>query len=283
MKDKDIIQMDNKEIINKLINYLKIIPIIFFFASTFILGLFFIFPLTHYKFPSENVYSHASYFVISALIMLVLLVVMLIFSKNIIIKVLYFSTSFIFLLIAFLSIIYILVVGYNGYSYTTDPNNYLETDYFVYEKNYFPSEIKEDMKNIKYGYFFDDADINSMEIYLEVTVENEEDLYRYIKNTLKKIGEDNVILMDNPYLNGYKTYYLKGSKINLSLIDGKKTVYGYSTNFFSLNYSLEDKTIIWILSKMPSDVFSYYHESFYFQRFNISVYEEYSFRVSEDN
>lgn len=275
--------MDNKKNINKLINYLKIIPILLFFASTFILGIYFIYPLTHYKFPSENVYSHGSYFIISALIILVLLVVMLILSKNIIIKALYYSTSFIFLLISLFSFLYVLVIGFNGYSYTTDPSNYLETDTFVYEKKYFPSEIKEDMRNIKYGYFFDDTDIHSTEIYLEVTVENEENLYRYINNTLKKIGEDNVTLMDNPYLSGYKTYYLNGSRIDLSLIDGRKPVYGYSTNFFSLNYSLEDKTIIWILSKMPSDVFSYYHESFYFQRFNISVYEEYSFIVSEDN
>ena len=49
----------------------------------------------------------------------------------------------------------VLIGSSSGYSYTRDINNYMMVEKNEEYFNYFPKEIDDNMKDVKYGYFFD--------------------------------------------------------------------------------------------------------------------------------
>ena len=80
----------------------------------------------------------------------------------------------------------VLIGSSSGYSYTRDINNYMIVERNEEYFNYFPKEIDDNMKDVKYGYFFDSNDAYTLELYLEAKFENNELLNTYLNETLNK-------------------------------------------------------------------------------------------------
>ena len=253
---------------NKIACIIAIIPLFFNLLFSYI---YYVIPIFHYKYPVNFIYKDAVIYLLIVTSLLTIIIFLLIkFYKKIYIKI--YTFAFIILsMAAFLNLIYIIIDSFNGHSYTTDINNYLITEYDHQYQKYLPENITKDMHDVKYGYFFEDADCHSYEIFLEAKFDNKETAHKYLNETINKIGIKNLRVEDNRYSPNFKTYYLKYSLWDLE--DMGDNNYSYTINLFSISYSEEDNILIWNCCCIPGDVFTDDYKSFYFKRFNIDYKE----------
>ena len=269
MKKKYYVTQREREI-----NIFKIISLGCVFMLILCGAIYYVLPLFYYDYPVHSLYLNLYIFIASVFIILVLIILLIATWKNKISTIILFSLAVISILGTGYGLLLFGVAGINGYSITTDVNNYLKSQWTTEELDYFPTEITSDMKDVKYGYFFRSSDIYSIEVYLEVTVEDEELLLKYVSETLDKVGLDKTIQSINPGFKAkYITFIKNGSHLSLHSVENKDLFY-YSCDYFAIHYSTENKTIIWSLC-IVRDTYTYEYESFLFKKFNIKFDEEY--------
>ena len=141
--------------------------------------LYFIEPVFRYKFIIDKAIDDAIIVFVFLLIYLLLLLIYFILERKELLKrtinnICYYIIKSTHVLSIFTSIftMMLVLIGSSGYSYTRDINNYMIVEKNEEYFNYFPKEIDDNMKDVKYGYFYDSNDAYAIELYLEAKFEN---------------------------------------------------------------------------------------------------------------
>lgn len=208
--------------------------------------------------------------------------------------------STLFILVAFIlssvlgtyAFIYNAIVGPNGCSYTENVEHYGKYDETVVVDDHFPKVITDDMTVVKFSYYYKQADIYQIDLYLEVRFENEDIMQRYIDDAIASFGEYGAVRYENPYNPNY-TDVLRGNIIWKSneqddvISEISFTEYGdiprVEMYYTGISYSYDELTLIYNYTSIGSDIFvgndpdngEYYPK--YLEHFGISWNEENNF------
>lgn len=246
--------------------------------------LYFIEPVFRYKFIIDKAIDDAIIVFVLLLIYLLLLLFYFILERKELLKrsinnICYYiikSTHVLSIFTSIFTMMLVLIGSSSGYSYTRDINNYMMVEKNEEYFNYFPKEIDDNMKDVKYGYFFDLNDAYALELYLEAKFENKEILNTYLNETLNKVGIDNLVLSSNEGDSNYMTYYLKESIYEIEKISkpNQRVNYSIFANMFTISYCYESNTLIWDCMLFGEFFTDEYITPFYFEKFKIEIIDK---------
>ena len=153
------------------------------------------------------------------------------------------------------------VLGPNGYSYTEDIANYGNYDRGFYT-DHFPAEITEDMTVVDFVYFYKYADVDQIDIYLEVKFDDADIMEQYLTTAIDAFSETGTISYPNPY-DGKYTDVIRNRSVIWSpegnfaaeILFEENNSYRYvDMHYTSVSYSYEELTIIYNYTYLGSDI-----------------------------
>ncbi len=238
-----------------------------FFSLIFWIGVYYVGGLSHLHYSSDALNSAMAYIVISALsIAVFVIIIILMYKGNETIKTLSIILLIIVMLgsafFSFIEMIAVSILGSNGCSYTENIENYGKYD--KYDPNYFPKSITDEMKVVKFSYFYKYIDIDQVDIYLEVKFDDKETMMQYVTEASSLLNDGNVSEYTNPYNSNYTDIISNRSiRYQSSVIgdlasyiefDGDEDYKYVEMGYYSISYSYNELTVIYNYTSIGSDI-----------------------------
>ena len=205
--------------------------------------------------------------VVAALIMMILIIVSAFKSKSflrIICVVLLIISILAFALGSFVGMASIMILGYNGCSYTEDIANYGKYDVYAerFMPNFFPESINDDMNVVKFVYYDKYADTEQIDLFLEVQFDSKEKLDEHLAIAKSKMKTENVYEYQNPYNSSFTDIILCSSSNETLETYHHIEFYdkGYRSvdmNYSTVSYSYDELTIIYSYTQLTRGDITY--------------------------
>lgn len=250
----------------------KLFLLIVYFLSLFSLalwaGLYYVGGLYYIYHGSYVVHRICDYFAVGILTLAVFVAPVIILKrlkKKLLIRVLCVVLMVVLFGLAtvqsFVFLVNCSILGSCGCSYTDDIANYGKYDKW-FDIAHFPTEITEDMTVVDFVYYYKYADIDQVDIYLEVKFDDTATMEKYLTTAINSFGEYGTISYPNPYNAKYTDVirdrvvtYTKGENLAARIEFNEGDTWRYVDMKYScITYSYEELTIIYNRTVVGNDI-----------------------------